>query len=728
MSCALIRFNFVYADLIRWLAGEYTNAHRDWSSVFQLADQIAKVPTPVGSPPIDIERAIHISTSGAPIAGLYECSFADLARREKYDNHAPLRQVTDAVRKKFEKEERLSYQIALPRFLWAFIYGLFISPITFVVRRPGEEGRICPDPSNPIHNEDTGAANAYIPDAGAPGAEDENPPVFYGSAFTRLLIWIYNLRVARPNVEILAHVDDISAAYHRILYHPMMGVVFAQVFAEFLMLPIGLIFGAKSSPSWYMLPAEIRAHYAALGDFGNLTSELANELNLPPPLTPKQQAKLTKADADSKNPGNPQSAAPFLHSSFVDDTATAAWPEKIRQAVNQSVLSAYVVFGFPGEDRRPSPLNPDKWDQSVAAVFKYLGFIIDTRIMVVIWPIEKRVQLAKLLDDTWLNPSVSTVNPKEASQLLGLVRHGGLVCPLGIYLSLRLQFELNDFLSGGAKKGKSWWVRFRFRISAPVKAELRLLRGTLDENLHHQAWCKLIGLIIPRDVNTVPISDASYEGLGGLCRAVPFIWRLSADDLRSCGWVITGDGRMHEPDFIPRTDDDEAHINILEFLAIIINMWLLLKLVDIRPKQNEHIIAKFLADNTSALSWLSHAARTKRTRVRNLARLLTSLLLTRNLPIQVSGMHIPGIMNRETDRLSRFSGHPSWASLMSDASLDYRNLPAFHVPRKLLTTIWSVASNSQTADTSERVTTALWRLELKPLPAGWQNSVSMTSL
>lgn len=377
-----------------------------------------------------------------------------------------------------------------------------------------------------------------------------------------------------------------------------------------------------------------------------------------------------------------------------------------------------------------SPLNLDKWDQSVAPVFKYLGFIIDTRNMVVIWPIEKRIQLAELLDNTWLNPKVSTVNPKEASQLLGLVRHGGLVCPLGIYLSLRLQFELNDFLSGGARKSKSWWIRFRFRISAPVKAELRLLRGTLDSDLHHQAWCKLIGLIIPRDVNTVPISDASYEGLGGLCRAVPFIWRLSANDLRSCGWVITGDGKMHEPDFSPRTEDDEVHINLLEFLAIIINMWFLLKIADARqgPDRNEHIIAKFLADNTSAISWLSHAARTKRTRVRNLTRLLTSLLLTRNLPIQVSGMHIPGVMNRDTDRLSRFSDHPSWVSLMKDASLDYRNLPAYQVPRKLLTTIWSVASNTQIADTSERVTTALWRLELKPLRTGWQSSVSMTSL
>ena len=685
---------------------------------------------PVGNPPIDIERAVLVATSGAPIAGHHECAFEDVRRREAYDNHPPLSQVTEEVRKKFSKEERLSYQVALPRFLWRFIYGLFISPITFVVRRPGEEGRICPDPSNKIHKTDTGAANEAIPDAGLPGAEDENPPVYYGTAFSRFLIWIYNLRVAKPHTDILAHVNDISAAYHRILYHPMMGVVFAQVFKEFLMIPVGLIFGAKNSPSWYMLPAEIRAHIASAGDFNHAPSALAKELKLPPPLTPREAYKLVNATADSRNTRQLHHELAFRHCSFVDDTATAAWPEQIRQAVNQSVLSAYVMFGFPGESRRPACLNADKWDQTVSAVVKYLGFIIDTQRMLVIWPVEKRTQLANLLDDTWLNQSITTVNPKQASQLLGLVRHGGLVCHLGIYLSLRLQFELNNFLSTGSRKAKSWWSRFRFPISNSIKAELKLLRNTLDDSTYHPTWCRQIGLIIPRDVNTIPISETSYEGIGGYCRAYKFVWRLSASDLRSCGWKLSGDGAINEKNFTPKTADNEAHINLVEFVAIIVNAWILLKIMNnkVGPSRDEHVIACFLADNTSALSWLSHASRTKRPQVRNLARLLTGLFLFRNLPIQISGLHIPGTTNKEADRLSRFSDHPSWASLIDDASLDLRNLSSHQVPRKLLTIVWSIVSHQRTADTSEQIMTNLWRVELKPLQDGWKESVSMTSL
>lgn len=133
---------------------------------------------------------------------------------------------------------------------------------------------------------------------------NKKPAVFYGTAFMRMLAWIWNLHIAQPLIDIPWHIDDISAAYHRILYYPAMGIVFAQVFQEFLMIPGGLIFGSKSSPSWHMLPAELRAHIAAAGDFTGFSAALSDEICLPTPLTPRQAAKLTKARADSRHKGN----------------------------------------------------------------------------------------------------------------------------------------------------------------------------------------------------------------------------------------------------------------------------------------------------------------------------------------------------------------------------------------------------------------------------------------
>ena len=40
MGAALLSFNFDYGDLIRWLEGEYTNQHRDWT---QLSNRIEEV-------------------------------------------------------------------------------------------------------------------------------------------------------------------------------------------------------------------------------------------------------------------------------------------------------------------------------------------------------------------------------------------------------------------------------------------------------------------------------------------------------------------------------------------------------------------------------------------------------------------------------------------------------------------------------------------------------------
>jgi hypothetical protein len=52
-----------------------------------------------------------------------------------YDNHPPLEENKEDVRKKFIQEEELSYHLFLPRFLAFFIYGLFISPISWILRK-----------------------------------------------------------------------------------------------------------------------------------------------------------------------------------------------------------------------------------------------------------------------------------------------------------------------------------------------------------------------------------------------------------------------------------------------------------------------------------------------------------------------------------------------------------------------------------------------------------------
>jgi hypothetical protein len=134
LAIALYRFQFDYPDLIRWLGGVYTYTLRDWNAVYDILNLVCDKPVPEGYPRVDIDDAMKLLVYGVPLEMHHECTYADLARREAYDNHPPIVDAVDESLANFSKEEQLSYQLLLPRFLWRFIPGLHISPINWVTQ------------------------------------------------------------------------------------------------------------------------------------------------------------------------------------------------------------------------------------------------------------------------------------------------------------------------------------------------------------------------------------------------------------------------------------------------------------------------------------------------------------------------------------------------------------------------------------------------------------------
>jgi hypothetical protein len=61
MAVALLRFNFDYGDLVRWLGGEYTNAHRDWNDAFQQVDAVRQSPVPPDIPQWTLSELIVLA-------------------------------------------------------------------------------------------------------------------------------------------------------------------------------------------------------------------------------------------------------------------------------------------------------------------------------------------------------------------------------------------------------------------------------------------------------------------------------------------------------------------------------------------------------------------------------------------------------------------------------------------------------------------------------------------
>ena len=104
-------------------------------------------------------------------------------------------------------------------------------------------------------------------------------------------------------MDILQYVDNIQAAFHHILYHPDAMVMFAAVFLEFTIFPVGAIFSAWNLPPFFTTLSEHWAHVASTHTFqmnDDLASmmSLAHRVCLQPDLTDHKHAALVLVVTD----------------------------------------------------------------------------------------------------------------------------------------------------------------------------------------------------------------------------------------------------------------------------------------------------------------------------------------------------------------------------------------------------------------------------------------------
>ena len=704
---------------------------RDWEALLEHVIASQHHEQRPGYPKIEPDMAMEAFRCGVPLEGAFHCKRSDLLARLEYDNHPPLQHQEEEVRAKFGKEEAKSFHIAFPRFLAYYIFGLFLAPLSWVLRKG--RGRIVVDCSNKLTAEDTGAANDYIPRPGTEGRERENPAVYYGKALLRHLIAIWNLRIEFPFEDLLQHTDDIDSAFRRMLYHPDLAVAFAYVFMEFLIIPVGQIFGSRNAPSFWCMPAELRAHLAAVMDYSQDDLPLADSVRIPEESSAEEKAKIVQAVPDAIHQGVPAEYADrHHHATFVDDTVKVAIRSQMTDAIRSSEGAAYATLGRPEADRRGSCLVPEKFPLEAATSVEFVGYIIDTVLMRVEWPAEKVATLQSLLHEWIHHPTART--PAEIARLLGYVRNGAFLCPMGNFMSIRLQWVLNEAIQkDGIKETakRSWWQHRRIHIPASVTEDLRLMYKSLlsqqDGDAH--AWMRPISLLIPREATEDIRSDAAYSGIGGWSPSFKFVWRITRQELTDAGFKMReldneGQDRYKwcTAEQLPPEAAEWLHINPLEFIAIIINCWFAILEVRKDPtKPGGHIIA-VRADNTSALSWLRYAARSQRRVIRNLAYFLHGLILFSQTAeyANFNGRYLPGPENVEADATSRPELFPSLATAI-DSFSQLQTCQPYQVPFGLLSTIARWTSYKEIGAQCVGEMTNLLTLEPKPFPAGWEN-------
>jgi hypothetical protein len=715
---ALLRFDFLHGDMVRWLSGEYTNRHRNWNSTFQQLQAPARLGHPRNLPPVDFPRAQRIATQGVPLTGHFVSHPSEIAARVSYDNHQMINENSKDVEAKFAAEEEKSFHIILPKFFVFFILGIFLSPLQWAIRKG--KGRICADCTNGCAHgpNSVGSPNTFIPKPSTENA-DECPPVFYGKAFMRLIILLWNMRLSKPLEDILLHCDDLEAAFRRILYHPDMAVVFAYIFSEFLIIPVGQVFGSRSAPSYFSLMSDVRAEVASTVDltqYGGPLENLAAEAIIDPlPGVWDPVSALTPACPDVLHPPlSPTELLCFANATFVDDNGVVAFRPDIRVALHQSVRSAYMLFGFPEDDRRQSCLSDDKWDPFVTYIMLYLGFLIDSRAMTVTWPRAKRLELRDLillaLQGKW-------TTPKIIASIIGKIRSAAVIAPWGNYMSINVQEALTMALRQAAQSAKWFWRQGKIRVPAEAEQDLLAMVGPLALPEHHSVWTRPIALLVPRTGTQSFLSDASYGGLGGWSIEFTVMWRVMRDDLISLGFPMRHIDIAGEPVDIKA---EGMHINPLEFIAIIINVWIALKLLADSPHVPTGYIITLLSDNTSAIAWMRIAGRVRDPGIRRLARLASAFLVQScALTTLFQMQHIPGKENDEADCLSRLvSGSvPSWDYVTTQCSR-LQTCRICLLPHELLFEIAEIFLSPLTEVTYEEKTIQLLTLELDILPIG----------
>jgi len=157
-----------------------------------------------------------------------------------------------------------------------------------------------------------------------------------------------------------------------------------------------MIFGSTNSPSYYMLSGDLRSWLSSIRDYGQARVQVMDSAVLPPAPSTQQIAQFRPAFPNVFNHGAAsmlEHSASALYPVFVNDTGNAHICSHIILTVMASVLSTYIIFGFPGGNpwaNCPPPcINENKWSNHLSHHVTFLGYEIDTRQLTIMWPFEK---------------------------------------------------------------------------------------------------------------------------------------------------------------------------------------------------------------------------------------------------------------------------------------------------------------------------------------------------
>ena len=519
--------------------------------------------------PLWPKMKIHLSSgSSYPLTNLDpEKQKEDLIEALDFGNHKGVDKHDELFNEIMEEEVRRGWVLPIPRQKVLEIDRAIMAPMNiasqFGINEKGkiiEKKRLTHNQSM-VHSSETSIDSRVI--------DSEIQDVMYGKCIIRVIHDIVSRRRDNPNKRIFIQKIDYKSAYRRghLSGKAAIQTITQCVKRNLAFISLRLTFGGSPNPSFWGDIAE------PVTDLANaiMSSKNWNPKTLHSPLQPlvpereKNEDKSTFAQALPLAVSIEKQTFPKADIYIDDSTTVTVESEDNCLRAERAVLLAIEIVGRREDKNDPIPrnhlvsLSKLKAEAALEEKKVLLGWLLDTRKLLVCFPSEKSIAWSKMVDDIIKR---GKSNHDELDSLIGRLTHISVILQPSKHFLSRLRFE---------------------RKRAKNRRSIKLRKDAIEDLHLHKRFLLVaksgisMNLLTYRKPTHIYRSDACPFGLGGYS-ATGQAWR----------W------------YIPKILRFRATINMLEHLAAVICPW-----VDLIENNLPHyscILA--MTDSTTAAGWL----------------------------------------------------------------------------------------------------------------------------
>ena len=451
-------------------------------------------------------------------------------------------------------------------------------------------------------------------------------PCMFSFVFSRIIHYIVALRAKYPDSRIWIRKEDIKSAFRRL--HMNARTAFRSAVRVnldgnwYILISLRMPFGGAPCPSEFAVAADLMADTIndlladTKWDHKKVYSDKVHAIPDPVPL----DDNITYAQSRDMSVYIPL-AKHGKTDVYVDDLITIGHDED--ENIDRITKAPITVIDAIADNHIPHKSIPrddlvaeekTKAERAAEEVKVCLGWILDTRRLLVRLPDHKNIgwksQIQEMLDS-------KSVGWKDLASILGRLENvAQVLVVLGHFLSNIRHLEIL-----ASEKGHN------VRLNQRVREDLKLAQKFLNQANEGVS----MNLLTFRKPDIFYICDASEYGLGGFSS-------------HGRAWTYT----------IPEYLRNRAHINLLEYMAQIISLWI--DIIEGRVMREDCILA--IGDNTSAMGWLRRSnfrqkdeSDTSWSVKQQLGRHLASLTLSSGICLYKQWLQ--GSHNQVADSLSR---------------------------------------------------------------------------